>query len=107
MLYQDNQQRTSQPYQPIYHQEELAPVLKVSDWILMLIVASIPVLNVIMYIVWSMESGTNPNKANWAKASLLIVGIQIVLGIFLMGAFMGAVSHFVSGMGNLNSLSLP
>jgi len=89
----------------MYHQEELAPVVKFSDWMIALVITAIPVLNFIMLIVWAMETGGNPNRVNWAKACLVVMCLQIVAGFFIMGAFMGAISHFMGGLSQFNQLS--
>jgi len=44
-------------------------------------------VNIIMLFVWGFGSGTNPSKANWAKATLIWVLIWIVLGILFFGIF--------------------
>ncbi len=72
------------------------PVITTGDWIITLLVSSIPLVNIIMLFVWSFGGGTNPNKANWAKAILIWMAISIVLvvAIFIIfgAAFMGFLS---------------
>ncbi|MHC1776230.1 MAG: hypothetical protein AB9834_12535 [Lentimicrobium sp.] len=69
------------------------PVISTGDWIITLLVSAIPLVNIIMLFVWSFGGGTNPNKANWAKAILIWIVISIVLWVaifFLFGtAFLG------------------
>lgn len=53
-------------------------VMSVQDWLITLIIMLIPIINVIMLFVWGFGSGTQASKANWAKASLLVLLIGFV-----------------------------
>jgi glycopeptide antibiotics resistance protein len=68
-----------------------APVLSLGDWIITFIILAIPLVNIIMLFVWGFSSNTNPNKQNFAKATLIIYLVAIVC-FFLFGglAFFGA-----------------
>ena len=70
-----------------------APVMSLGDWIITLIVLAIPLVNIVMLFVWAFSSGTNPNKANFCKAYLILALVAIVL-FFIFGgmAFMSAMS---------------
>ena len=59
-------------------------VMSVGDWIITNIIASIPIVGVVMLLVWAFSRGTNPNKANWAKSVL----IMFLIMILVMGAIM-------------------
>ncbi|MBK6966679.1 MAG: hypothetical protein IPH20_22955 [Bacteroidales bacterium] len=69
------------------------PVVTTGDWIITLLVSAIPLVNIIMLFVWSFGGGTNPNKANWAKAILIWIAISIVLWVAILlifgSAFLG------------------
>jgi len=69
------------------------PVVTIGEWIITMLVSVIPLVNIIMFFVWSFARGTNPNKANWAKAMLIWIAISIVLWgalFFIFGsAFLG------------------
>ena len=69
------------PVQPIQ-----ASVVGIGDWILTLIIMIIPLVNIIMLFVWAFGAGTNHSKANWAKASLILMLIGIILGVVMFGA---------------------
>lgn len=58
-----------------------APVESTTDWMITLLITSIPLIGFIMLIVWAFGSDTNQNKANFAKATLLWMAIIIVLGL--------------------------
>jgi hypothetical protein len=68
-----------------------APVLSTKDWIITLLITYIPIVGFIMLFVWAFGSQENPNKANWAKATLIWMAIVIVC-VFL---FWGAIVAFV------------
>ncbi|MBX3042275.1 MAG: hypothetical protein KIT33_08950 [Candidatus Kapabacteria bacterium] len=55
--------------------------MSVKDWVITLIITAIPFVGVIMLFVWGFSSGQNQNKANWAKATLIVVLIAVVLSI--------------------------
>ena len=54
--------------------------LKISDWIVSLILLIIPLVNIIMLIVWAASSSTHPSKKSFAQAYLIIIGVVFVLG---------------------------
>ena len=60
-------------------------VMSVQDWIITILLASIPLVNIIMLFIWAFGSDTNKNKQNWAKATLIwfaiILGLYIVFGV--------------------------
>lgn len=70
---------------PIGHYEApslvQAPVVSVKHWILTFILSAIPIVNIVMLFVWAFGDSTNPNKKNYARASLLLAAIFIVLYI--------------------------
>ncbi|HXL01056.1 MAG TPA: hypothetical protein PLE90_06615 [Dysgonamonadaceae bacterium] len=47
----------------------------------------IPIVNIVMLFIWAFDKNINPNKSNWAKASLIWSAIVIVLYILLIAAF--------------------
>jgi hypothetical protein len=61
--------------------------MSVKDWLITLIIMIIPLVNIIMLFVWGFGGGTNLNKANWAKAQLLLFVILLGLGILFTIAF--------------------
>lgn len=67
--------------------DESAKVMSVKDWIITILVAALPLIGFIMLFVWAFGSGTNPNKANWAKAALIWFVIVIVLYLLIFLVF--------------------
>lgn len=70
-----------------------APVMSLGDWIITFIVLMIPLVNIIMVFVWGFSKTTNPNKANFCKAYLILMLISVVLFLVFGGmAFLSAMS---------------
>lgn len=61
--------------------------ISVGDWLITLIISSIPLVGIIMLFVWSFSNDTNPTKANWAKATLILIAIVLLLSIIFMAIF--------------------
>jgi hypothetical protein len=68
-----------------------AEVVKTGEWVWTLFLTFIPLVNIIMFFVWAFGSGTNPNKANWAKASLIWIAIVICIYILIFLIFGAAI----------------
>lgn len=71
-----------------------APVMKLTDWLVVLLVTSIPIVNLVMLIIWAFGGvNVNPNKVTFAKAALLwmviLFAFYFIFGIlFGIGAFL-------------------
>ena len=74
-----------------------AEVLSMGDYLLMLILLAIPVVNFIVCILWIISGNGNPNRKNFAKAWLIIAVVGTILsGILAFGAFRFIVlDHYV------------
>ena len=74
-----------------------AEVLSMGDYLLMLILLAIPVVNFIICILWIISGNGNPNRKNFAKAWLIIAVVGTILsGILAFGAFQFIVmDHYV------------
>ena len=57
----------------IGHQQ--APIVSVKEWLITNLILMIPLVNIVMTFVWAFGSNTNPNKANYFKASLILFAI--------------------------------
>ena len=99
--YQPNQPQQPQPqyqppqpqYQPpVYQQPVYDPtreVMSVGSYVLMFILLSIPVVNVICWIVWLVSPDTNKNKKNYVIANIIIYAISVgvlILAVIVMAA---------------------
>lgn len=59
----------------------------VGNWFLTMLVMVIPIVNLVLLIIWALDTNTNESKRNWAKASLwwFLIGI-IFYGIIFLSA---------------------
>ncbi|MCZ8522688.1 hypothetical protein O9H32_24805 [Paenibacillus mucilaginosus] len=81
-------QQQPQPSQPTFYANPGDPkkkVMSVKDWVITSLILAIPLVNIIMLFVWAFGGGANENKANFAKASLLIAAVFIGLYIIIIG----------------------
>lgn len=69
-------------------------VVSVKDWLITLLILAIPIVGIVMLFVWGFGNGTNANKRNFAKASLIwaaiIFVLYLLLAIFFLSAFLSA-----------------
>ncbi|MNI37742.1 hypothetical protein D3C73_918540 [compost metagenome] len=69
--------------------QAVAPVITIKEWMITTLIMLIPIVNIVMMFVWAFGEG-NPTKKNYFKASLIWVGIVIVLYIILGALFLNA-----------------
>ena len=67
----------------------VAPAVSITDWIITFFLLMIPVVGIILLFVWAFGNDTNPSKANFAKAYLIIYLVFAVLAVLFM-IFFGA-----------------
>ncbi len=78
---------------------DAAPVMSLGDWIITFIILMIPIVNIVMLFVWAFSSGTNPNKANFCKAYLILALIGLVVFFLFGGVAMMSAMSGMSGSG--------
>jgi len=61
--------------------------ISIGDWLITVFVASLPLVGLIMLFVWAFSDNVPETKANWAKATLLLALLFIVLGVVMMAIF--------------------
>lgn len=76
-----------QPMQQPIMYEDTTP-LGIGSYIAMMLLQAVPVVGIILMFVWGFGSNVNVNKKNFARASLILLGISIVLTLITM-AIMG------------------
>ena len=76
--------------------ERNVPVVKTGEWVLTYLITAIPLIGIIMLFVWAFGGSANANKANWAKAALIlaaiVIGIYVLIFIMFGAAFLSAFS---------------
>ena len=74
----------------IGHQQ--APVVSVKEWLITNLIMMIPLVNIVMMLVWAFGSNTNPNKANYFKATLILFAIVMVIYLVLAVVIFGSIA---------------
>ena len=69
--------------------------ISMGEWIITTIILAIPIVGFIMLFVWGFGSNTQPSKANWAKATLIMIGISIILSFLFLGTMLGIIGAIV------------
>lgn len=64
------------------------------EWMITMLITAIPLIGIIMLFVWGFGSNTNPNKANWAKATLIWCAIAIVLYFLFFATIIASLGRF-------------
>lgn len=84
--YQNTYQNTYQnAYQNTYQnngQMELEEPVKISEWVLAMVLMMIPCVNIVMMFVWAFSSTEKKSKSNFFKAYLIFFGIS--MGVLLL-----------------------
>ena len=89
--YQQPQQSYQQSYQP---DSDLEGPVSFGDWMLSILLMTIPCVNIIMMFVWAFGSGTKKSKSNYFKAVLVWTLIWTVLTIIMMVGLGGIIAAF-------------
>jgi hypothetical protein len=69
---------TTQNYAPVKNE-----TVSIGDWIITFILSGLPLVGFIMLIVWAFGSDAPQSKKNWARATLIIWLISVVIMIIL------------------------
>lgn len=85
--------------QQIYVRQVDNSVMSIKDWLITMLITAIPLVGIIMLFVWAFGDGTNQNKANYAKASLIWLVIVALIGMILVFMFFGLI------LGSTNEIS--
>ena len=70
--------------------------MSIGDWIITSLIFAIPIVGFVMLFVWGFGSNTQPSKANWAKATLIMIGISIVLSFLFLGSLLGIMGSLMN-----------
>ena len=70
--------------------------MSIGDWIITSIIFAIPIVGFVMLFVWGFGSNTQPSKANWAKASLIMIGISFLIVVSFFGLISGVIINLFS-----------
>lgn len=73
-------------------------IMSYKDWLITLLITSIPVLGIIMIFVWAFDKNGNQSRANFCKAQLTFVAIVFVLTLISVFLFGGLLALIAGGM---------
>lgn len=80
---------------PVAAQSIARTSIPITEWIITFFLLAIPILNIILLVIWSFSRDTNPSKANFAKAYLIILLVFFVLMALFVMLFGAAIWTFV------------
>jgi len=58
--------------------------LKTTDYLVLILLSSIPVVGLILLLVWALSTTENVNRRNFCRAQLIWMGISVVVSILFM-----------------------
>jgi len=114
--YDETQETPEQPQEPLRHPTDPSQMVQppqyghlhapqppiptedpvtIGDWLITILLTSIPIVNIVMLFVWAFGGNTKTSKVNWAKASLLWMVIGIVLSILFFATILSAIAGLV------------
>jgi len=65
--------------------------MKIGDWIVTMLLLSIPIVNFVLIIMWAFGSNVNPSKKSYFQAYLILALIGTVIGILIGVLFATAI----------------
>jgi hypothetical protein len=71
--------------------------LTVGDWILTIIVLSIPIIGFVFLLYWALSSTSNINRKNYCIA--LLIFALIIAALFIALMFLGVFAGMMGGLG--------
>lgn len=91
------QQAYMPPQSTAYSRQSRSEPLRVGQYIGMLLLMCIPILNIILLFVWGFGSSVNLNKKNFARASLILSAVMLIFWIVAGGLIMGVLDSIMGG----------
>ena len=85
---------TTQP-NPVNTSPHYSPI-SIGEWLITAIIFAIPLVGFVMLFVWGFGGNTQPSKANWAKATLIMIGISIVLSFLFLGSLLAIMGSLMN-----------
>jgi hypothetical protein len=90
----NSQQPPQPPYGPSPTLDQSVMTLK--DWIITLLLSAIPCVNIVLLIIWAASNTGNENRRNYARATLVIMAVAMVLSFALSFAVGGFIEYLVN-----------
>ncbi|MBF4692862.1 hypothetical protein [Fusibacter ferrireducens] len=70
----------------------ISEIVSMKEWIITLLILCIPIVNIVMPFVWAFSSATNPSKANFFKAQLIMAVAIIIIWFLFLGSIVGNIT---------------
>jgi hypothetical protein len=70
---------------------DIAPVMSLMDWVIVMVICILPLANIIVMLIWAFGNTDNPNRRNFARAFLIIAASWSVITAILIGQFTGMI----------------
>lgn len=70
-------------------QQNTSKAMTVKDWVITVLLTSIPLVGIILLFVWAFGDDGNQTRSNWAKGNLLAAAILIALWLLFILPFFG------------------
>ncbi len=67
--------------------------VSLGEWMVAFLVTSIPLIGLVVLLVWSFDTNTNPSKSSWARAMLVWYLISFVIFFVLLILALGLNFH--------------
>lgn len=82
-------------HNPVMETNRETRIMTVGDWMVTLLILSLPLVNIIMLLVWAFSSGGNTNRRNYCLATLLwfVIVAALSITLFLFVAATGWAAH--------------
>ena len=69
-------------------------VVSTGDWLVTKFLMQIPIINIVLLLFWSFHKDQNYNKANWAKATLIVYLIRLCFIVIIVSTFLSFFINF-------------
>lgn len=84
-------------------------VMTIKDWLITMLITAIPLVGIVMLFVWAFSDGTNVNKSNYAKATLIwfviVAIISIIFAIMFFGLIFSGANEISQGLREMENMN--
>ena len=71
-------------------------ILSIGQYLTMMFLGVIPIVGFILIIMWSFGGNVNPNKKNWAKATLIFGLVSIIFAFIFYGLMFKSIMDLIN-----------
>ncbi len=88
-MLEQNYENERMPHRIYEGDREEAPVVSLGEWVVIILILMLPIINLVMLFIWAIDKQGNPNRRNFARAYLIYIGIVTLLAVMFIGMFTG------------------